>query len=130
MTRGGITMSRNASQPQNFKYDKWTFFTQVLATLGTLGSLLIAYLAWQYVKPIVIIREQNIPSQQTVVTPSPSVSPTPTPIAPQKQPGRTNRTAAGDDLYCGVVDEEGNPVLDENGEQELVRCSDGKPLGP
>ena len=121
-------MSRNASQPQNFKYDKWTFFTQVLAMLGTLGCLLIAYLAWRYVNPVVIIREQYIPSQQTTVTPSPSVSPTPTPVTsptPKKQ--RTNRSS---DLYCGVVDEAGNPVLDEDGEQELVRCSDGKPLGP
>ncbi len=125
-------MSRNASQPQNFKYDKWTFFTQVLAMLAALGSLLIAYLAWQYVNPVVIIREQNTP-QQTAVTPSPTVSPTPTPIAspaPKKQPAGTNRSSAPDDLYCGVVDEDGNPVLDEDGEQELVRCSDGKPLEP
>jgi len=96
--------------------------------LGTLGSLLIAYLAWQYVNPVVIIREQNIPAQQTTVTPSPSVSPTPTPItnpAPKKQPARTSRSSAPDDLYCGVVDEDGNPVLDEDGNQELVRCSDG-----
>src|SRR5258707_1942503 len=119
MTRSRVTMSRNASQPQNFKYDKWTFFTQVLATLGTLGCFLIAYLAWQYVKPIIIIRELNIPSQQTTVTPSPSVSPTPTPITPKKQPARTNRSSTPDDLYCGVVDEAGNPVLDEDGAQEL-----------
>ena len=121
-------MSRNASQPQNFKYDKWTFFTQVLAMLGTLGCLLIAYLAWRYVNPIIIIREQSISSQQATVTPSPSVSPTPTPTAspaPEKQPARTNRSSAPDDLYCGVVDEAGNPVLDEDGNQELVRCSDG-----
>lgn len=118
-------MVHNTSQSPSSRYEKWNLFLQVLAVIIGLGALIIAY--QQYVKPNIDFIERNqviqpipivTPSLSASSTPIPSVNPTP------KKPGAGIESSAPDELDCEEVDEEGNPVLDEDGNQIPWPCPD------
>ncbi len=75
---------------------------------------------------------QKLVSRQEAATPTP----TSTPINPNPSPSATNpknsikratpptQIGAVDDGLCMLVDDEGNPELDDNGDEIWVECDD------
>lgn len=124
-------MNLNTSQPPKVDYTKRSYYVAIFGLIGMFIGLVLGYLAWQYPKTPGL-ELQELVSRQEAATPTPTATPiNPTPASAIIQPKDSIKSGtpptqvdAEDDGPCILVDEEGNPELDDNGDEIWVDCDD------